>query len=243
MDVPALNFDRAVPLFPLPNCVLFPGVVQPLHIFEPRYREMMAAALGDQRAIAMALLKPGWEQSYYGRPAIYEMVCVGQVVAHERLPDGKFNLLLHGVTRAKVLGEERRGLYRVARLEPCADTAGGGEASPHEALQRKVLRDLFDKTALRELTVAPTVAALFEEGLVGGAPGAGATSRLVDALAFTLVQDVEKKQRLLEELNPLARGELLLQELVVLAARLGEQMAAAGKSGGAADWPPRVGMN
>lgn len=234
MTLKPLQFDRAIPMFPLPNCVLFPGVVQPLHIFEPRYREMMEEALEDQCALAMALLKPGWEKDYYGRPPIFEMVCVGRVVAHERVEDGKFNLLLHGVARAKVLSEQRRGMYRVAMLEVVKETVdpspGGG--CSHEQMQRKVLREMFEKTPLRELTVAPMVATLFEEQAPIG--------RLVDTLAFTLVQDVMIKQRLLEELDPLTRGELLLRELVGLAAKLGTQVPIVGKK---EEWPPTMGNN
>src|SRR3954468_5096702 len=102
-----IQFDREIALFPLPNCVLFPGVVQPLHIFEPRYREMLREALAGQSAIGMALLMPGWEQDYYGCPAIHRRLCVGRVIAHEQLADGKYNLLLQGVMRADVVSEQK----------------------------------------------------------------------------------------------------------------------------------------
>src|SRR3954447_1394833 len=90
----------AVPLFPLPNVVLFPRAVLPLHIFEERYKTMTADALAGDRQIAMALLKPGWEKDYYSRPVIEPVVCVGTIVSHERLPDGKYNFLLQGHSRA-----------------------------------------------------------------------------------------------------------------------------------------------
>jgi len=63
-------------LFPLPNLVLFPQVMQPLHIFEPRYRQMTADALAGDRFLALALLKPGWEPSYSGNPDIYPIACL-----------------------------------------------------------------------------------------------------------------------------------------------------------------------
>ncbi len=85
-----------VPLFPLPNVVLFPRAVLPLHVFEQRYREMTTDALKGDRLIAMALLRPGWEQNYYSRPAIEPVVCVGQILTHEKLADGKYNFLLQG---------------------------------------------------------------------------------------------------------------------------------------------------
>ena len=82
---------EAVPLFPLPNVVLFPNALLPLHVFEERYKAMTMDALAGRRQIAMALLSPGWEKCYYGRPAIEKVVCVGTIVSHQRLPDGKFN--------------------------------------------------------------------------------------------------------------------------------------------------------
>src|SRR5580693_5679216 len=94
-----------VPLFPLPNVVLFPRAVLPLHIFEERYKTMMAEALAGRKLIAMALLKPGWEKNYYCRPAIEPVVCVGSIISSERLADGKYNFLLQGHTRATIVGE------------------------------------------------------------------------------------------------------------------------------------------
>src|SRR5205085_1976564 len=94
------QFSGMARLFPLPNVVLFPQVVQPLHIFEPRYREMTADALADDRLIAMALLQPGWEADYEGRPPIHPICCLGRIFAEKHLPDGRYNLLLRGLTRA-----------------------------------------------------------------------------------------------------------------------------------------------
>src|SRR6266478_35888 len=89
----------AVPLFPLPNVVLFPRAVLPLHIFEERYKVMTADALSGDRLIAMALLRPGWEKNYYGKAAIEPVVCLGQILTHEQLDDGKYNFLLQGICR------------------------------------------------------------------------------------------------------------------------------------------------
>src|SRR5215204_4472699 len=86
----------AIPLFPLPNVVLFPRAILPLHIFEERYRQMTKDVLAGDGRIAMALLKPGWEKDYYSRPQIEPVVCVGKIVSWEKLPDGKYNFLLQG---------------------------------------------------------------------------------------------------------------------------------------------------
>src|SRR5947209_5720417 len=98
----------AVPLFPLPNVVLFPRAVLPLHIFEERYKVMTADALDGDKQIAMALLQSGWEKNYYERPAIEQVVCIGTIVSHERLPDGKYNFLLQGHSRAIIEREVPR---------------------------------------------------------------------------------------------------------------------------------------
>jgi len=105
------------PLFPLPNVVLFPRAVLPLHIFEERYKQMTADALAGKHLIAMALLKSGWEKAYWSRPAIEPVLCVGRIVSSERLPDGKYNFLLQGLLRARIASEAEHHPYRVADLE------------------------------------------------------------------------------------------------------------------------------
>src|SRR5437764_10770721 len=111
-----------VPLFPLPGVVLFPRAVLPLHIFEQRYRVMTADVLVGDKLIAMALLRPEWEKNYYGRAEIEPVVCVGKILSHEMLADGKYNFLLQGQLRARVteeiVGEKP---YRVARLTPIVE--------------------------------------------------------------------------------------------------------------------------
>src|SRR5512146_486046 len=88
--------DR-LPVFPLPNVVFFPKTYLPLHIFEPRYRQMVADATAGGQCIAMALLKEGWESDYYGNPSIYPIVCAGRLVSVQPLPDGRSNILLQGL--------------------------------------------------------------------------------------------------------------------------------------------------
>src|SRR5579871_4611592 len=112
------NFSGLARLFPLPNIVLFPSMIQPLHIFEPRYRELMADALRDDRLIAMATLKPGWESDYHKSPPVYPVICIGRILKEESLPDGRYNFLLHGLSRARILDEVPTGkAYRTARVQ------------------------------------------------------------------------------------------------------------------------------
>jgi len=107
--------DR-VPVFPLPNVVFFPKTYLPLHIFEPRYRRMVADAASSGQCIAMALLREGWEPGYYGNPPIYPIVCVGRLVSVQPLPDGRSNILLQGLERADVLTEYFEKPYREAEI-------------------------------------------------------------------------------------------------------------------------------
>ncbi|HEX9368003.1 MAG TPA: LON peptidase substrate-binding domain-containing protein, partial [Vicinamibacterales bacterium] len=115
-----------IPIFPLPNVVLFPNVFLPLHIFEPRYRQMVDAALNGDRVIGMVLLRPGWERDYEGRPPVYPIGCAGVITHAERLPDGRFNIVLRGMEKFRIASEETERLYRLATVvavpEPPAES-------------------------------------------------------------------------------------------------------------------------
>ncbi|HEX3725489.1 MAG TPA: LON peptidase substrate-binding domain-containing protein, partial [Pirellulales bacterium] len=95
------QFSGRARLFPLPSLVLFPHVVQPLHIFEPRYVELLRDALEGDRMITMALLDRGWETNYEGRPAIAPVACLGRVVSWQAQPNSRYNLLLLGLCRVR----------------------------------------------------------------------------------------------------------------------------------------------
>src|SRR5690606_30929956 len=95
----------ALPIFPLPNCVLLPGGLLPLHVFEPRYRELTRDCLAGHQLMAIARLRPGYESTYYGRPPVYERCGVGRIICSEELPDGRFALLLRGVARVEIARE------------------------------------------------------------------------------------------------------------------------------------------
>ncbi|MFM8552112.1 MAG: LON peptidase substrate-binding domain-containing protein, partial [Nitrospiraceae bacterium] len=92
----AFPVPERIPIFPLPNVVFFPRTYLSLHIFEPRYREMVADAAAGGQCVGMALLKEGWENDYYGNPPIFDLGCVGRLVTVQPLPDGRFNILLQG---------------------------------------------------------------------------------------------------------------------------------------------------
>src|SRR5438132_13243727 len=109
-DLAALEgFSGTARLFPLPNLVLFPHVIQPLHVFEPRYRQMTADALDGDRLIAIVLPRPGWEYHYAGSPEIYSVATLGTIVADQKLDDGRYNILLRGLSRIHLSHEIPHG--------------------------------------------------------------------------------------------------------------------------------------
>jgi Lon protease-like protein len=111
MDLPSI-----IPIFPLPNVVLFPGVPLPLHIFEPRYRDMVRDSTGGHELIGMALLRGDWQRQYQGNPEIFEIGCAGRIVSAEPLEDGRFNILLHGVREFTVCRQIFDRPYRQAEI-------------------------------------------------------------------------------------------------------------------------------
>ncbi len=114
---PMLDIPKIVPVFPLPTVVFFPKTYLPLHIFEPRYREMVRESLQGDRMIMMALLKEGWENNYYGNPEIYSIGCVGKIVKNQILDDGRYNILLYGLVRVRIKEPIYKKSYRQAWVE------------------------------------------------------------------------------------------------------------------------------
>jgi hypothetical protein len=153
------------PLFPLPNVVLFPRGMLPLHVFEPRYRTMMADALRGGQTICMALLQPGWEADYLGSPEVYRVACVGRVVQHQRLEGGRYDVTLHGETKVSIEGVVDEGPYRVARVRPLAEDSSWADTrdAPLEieellSLFRRVRQGVstaFDIAQMLGATVTP----------------------------------------------------------------------------------------
>ena len=109
--------NSVIPLFPLPSTVFYPNTSLPLHIFEPRYRNMVEDALNGKGEIGIILLKPGWESDYQGTPEIMATGCVGKIERHLKLPEGKYNILLSGLYRFRILNEIGGKIYRQAEVE------------------------------------------------------------------------------------------------------------------------------
>jgi Lon protease-like protein len=198
------DFGGTVRLFPLPNLVLYPCVVQPLHIFEPRYRQLMADALAGDRLMALALLQPGWEEDYDKRPPIHPVVCIGRIFQEQQLSDGRYNLLLHGVARARVVEElPSTKPYRRARVEVLADVP-----VPSASLE-KALREELGQRMTAWLAAQSVAADQLEKLLHSGLP----LGTLCDVFAFALPIDVGVKQELLEEVDAERRTRRLLAQL------------------------------
>jgi Lon protease-like protein len=130
-----------IPVFPLPNFVLFPGVQVPLHIFEPRYREMVADVATGHRTIGMMMLKGDYERDYHAFPDLYEIGCAGRITDLTKLDDGRFNLVLEGLAEFRVVREIRERLYRQAQVQWCA------------AAPEKLALDDAAMSALRDLLI------------------------------------------------------------------------------------------
>ncbi|HEV2169393.1 MAG TPA: LON peptidase substrate-binding domain-containing protein [Candidatus Binatus sp.] len=117
-DLPSI-----IPLFPLPNLVLFPGVRVPLHIFESRYREMIEDVSRGDRLIGMMLLKGDWERDYYANPDVFAFGCGGRIAEMVKLPDGRFNIVLEGISEFRIVREIRDRSYRRSEVQWCPTPA------------------------------------------------------------------------------------------------------------------------
>ena len=209
-----------LPLFPLPNVVLFPSVFLPLHIFEARYREMVADAIASDRLIGMVLLRPGWERDYEGRPAVYRVGCSGVITHFEKLPDGRYNMVLRGLDRFQIVEEDHQRSYRRAVIEPLPERTMTADDRAVIRRQRSRLETLLSPAAEKG-------AALENKG--GGAgrasdstmPASMSDEDTVNALAQYLDFEPLEKQALLEEASLRARAESLVEllEMKIMMAR------------------------
>ena len=202
-----------LPLFPLPNVVLFPNVFLPLHIFEPRYREMVADALSSDRLIGMVLLKPGWEHEYEARPAVYPIGCSGLITHVDRLDDGRYNVVLRGVERFRIVQEDHARSYRRASVEALTERALATEDRDALRRQRSRLEVLLAPAIEREAQQATTRASESRVGAELIIPSGMADEELVNALSQYLDLEPVEKQALLERQGLRSRAESLVELL------------------------------
>lgn len=219
-----VNFGKPMPLFPLPDAVLLPHAVLPLHIFERRYRQMIDDCLDDAGQIAMASFTTaptagtaecadvkspfGTETIGGGAPTrLRPVVCIGQIIQHEALSDGRHNVLLHGVCRAKITEiNEPSGerLYPLASVQP-TELIDSDPPSMNEV--RTELRTLLSRPRLKKMRSVETVIEWFDRSEIP-------THALLELIGFTLIKDSNLKYRLLAEANVNRRARLIKRELI-----------------------------
>ena len=176
-----------VKVFPLSSVVLFPQTAVPLHIFEPRYRQMVSEALATDRLFAMAQPVVGETQQGQG-PALAPIACLGKIVYEESLEEGRFNLLLHGVSRVRLLWEVPNDkLYREFEAEMLPE-------EDYPGLENNVVRQTVMEWVKRtpNARVPPWLTQVY-----GGT--------LADGVAAAFVDDVALRWQFLAELSPQKR--------------------------------------
>ena len=188
-----------IPIFPLPNVVLFPNVFLPLHIFEPRYRAMVGDALGGDRIIGMVLLQPGYEQDYDGRPPVFSIGCAGVITHAEPQGDSRFNIVLRGLERFRITGEDPAKAYRLAQGEPLPEDVP-------DAHRTELRRHRHRLEALLAVAIE-------RAGSEPRFPPAVADEDLVNALAQYIELEPLERQALLEREGVLARCRGLIELL------------------------------
>ena len=202
-----MNFGRPLPVFPLSDVVLLPHAIQPLHIFESRYQQMVNECLDGSGQIAIATFEgAGWRDDDDGHPALRPAVCVGQIVQHEALEDGRHDILLQGICRARIvrmIEPENERAYRLADLAPLE--AVSSHPPPMNDI-RNQLRKMLTSPRLRRLRAVDSVMEWFDRDDVS-------THSLLEFIGFALLKDRELKYRLLAEANPIRRAGIIKDEL------------------------------
>ncbi len=192
----AMTLPATIPIFPLQDVVLFPNSARPLHIFEPRYRAMVADALEGDSIIGMVLLQPGHEAEYEGRPPVYAVGCAGVIIAAEELPDGRYNIVLSGLAKFRVLSEDASRPYRLAEVEALPEVVEVS-ARPLLAQRRQELEETL-------LSVSPGMEL---------PPSDLSDEEVVDGLSGVLPLEPAHRQELLEADGPIERALRLIRRL------------------------------
>lgn len=196
------NFSGFVPLFPLPNVVFFPNSLLPLHVFEPRYRQMVDDIIESERIIGMVLLKPGWEKNYYGNPEIFNIACMGKIVSIEEMDEGKSNIVLYGLKRIKINDIVNELPYRVASVKVLEDVHYQNEEVYQKRLVELISKwnsILGDEQKSHKINIDTSMS----------------IENLTDVLTPSIISNVYQRQELLEEINILKRAERIIEHLEI----------------------------
>src|SRR5262249_11858045 len=179
----------------LEDATLFPGASHPFHIFEPRYRAMVADALKGDRIIGMVTLKPGYEADYDGRPPVFAIGCAGLITDVEELPDGRFNLMLQGVVKFRISSEDPSRRYRLAHIQVMPETLGDREIEALRAERRR----------LEALVTKPGSGSSIPPGIPD--------EEVINTIAQYVPVDPPERQTLLELKDAVARAQALIKLL------------------------------
>ena len=200
------NFSGFARLFPLPNLIMFPHVMQAMHIFEPRYRALFEEAVADDKLIALSVLAQGWEVDYEGRPALESMACLCRIATYQRTPEGTYNVLLLGVRRIKLQEElPPTKPFRVAEAKIIEDHV----ASHHSVEEIKGLQQQLLVAFKRSMPKIPASYEQIDE-LLGSQITLG---MLADIVAYTADLNSKTKLVLLKTSNVVDRVQVLLRAL------------------------------
>ncbi len=199
------QFSGQARVFPLPNLVMFPHVMQALHIFEPRYRAMFEEAIEGDRLVALGVLAAGWEGDYEGRPPLRQTACLCRIATHQKTKQGTYNVLVLGVRRIRLLRElPPKKLFRVVESEILDDIEPAGAGPDAAALQQELL------AAFKQSM--PKIPNAYEQldQLLGSQITLG---MLADIVAYTIDLGLDVKMRLLAECDVVTRTRLLLDAI------------------------------
>jgi Lon protease-like protein len=188
-----------LPIFPLPNLVFFPQTRIPLHVFEPRYRRLIADVVESDQRFGVVLLRPGWEADYFGAPPVHVCGTMGRIEHTVALDDGRYNIVLFGETRFRIIDEVAREPYRTVRVTTWPQI----ERDPTEAYAQRTWLAELSQQYLRFFPEQEGVPEVETAGL----------EALTNALIMALQLDVGEKQRLLETDDIVARAEEVAGEL------------------------------
>ena len=199
------NFKGVAPLFPLPDFVLFPQVTQPLHIFEPRYRQLMTDVLAGDRLLVLGTLKPNWNDLYETKTApVFTDVCLGRVMLDREMDDGKYIIIIRGLCRARIKAEKlTKTPYRQVDLELKFDKYSDTPEIQRANRRAELLETLISTLPGAEGNRETTEAALRDLPL----------GVLADLIASTLKIPTETMISILAESNVDLRTDLLLDLL------------------------------
>jgi Lon protease-like protein len=199
------QFSGLARIFPLPNLVMFPHVMQALHVFEPRYRALFEEAIDDDRLVALGVLAAGWENDYEGRPPLRSTACLCRIATHQRTDQGTYNVLVLGVRRLKLVRElPPKKLFRVVEAELLDDVQPDATAPEAADLQQQLLAAF--KAAM------PRIPDAYEQldQLLGSQITLG---MLADIVAYTIDLGLDVKMRLLQECDVIRRTQILLEAI------------------------------